>query len=57
MDTCHVYSSTGPRFLSLPTIPRRNIDRDRDMSFAETESGLVLTDEFDMSVFDEERGF
>jgi len=57
MDTCHVYSSTGPGFLSLPAITRRNIDRDRGMSFAETESGLVLTDEFDMSVFDEERGF
>ena len=56
METRHVYSSATPGFQSYRTMRCLDVDRGR-REVARTENGAVWTDDFDMTVFEEERGF
>ncbi|KLO14657.1 hypothetical protein SCHPADRAFT_300784 [Schizopora paradoxa] len=54
LETRHVYSSATPGFLSLPSTLRTDVESGCRGTSAR---GPALTDDFDMTVFEEERGF
>jgi len=59
-ETYHVYSSAAPEFLSPPTVAHGvegHGERLRGISDECTQSGPMLTDDFDVAAYDEERGF